>query len=224
MSAPHLRIRHLSGLLPYQPVWQAMQAYTAQRDEESADEVWLLQHEPVYTQGRNGRPEHILNPGSIPVVQIDRGGQVTYHGPGQLVVYLLIDLKRLKLGVREMVSVMERSIIAVLAEYGVQAVARADAPGVYVEGAKIAALGLRIRKGRCYHGLSFNLQMALTPFDQINPCGYEGMAVTQLADHSDSWEWEQVEQALITHLVQQLGDIPYSEIEGGIAIPGAERR
>lgn len=191
-----------------------MQEYTEQRDANSADEIWLLQHQPVYTLGRNGKPEHILNPGTIPVVQIDRGGQVTYHGPGQLVAYLLIDLKRLKLGVREMVSAMENAIIAVLAEYGIQAVARADAPGVYVGESKIAALGLRVRQGRCYHGLSFNLDMDLQPFQHINPCGYEGMAVSQLADYSDSWQWQQVEAQLISQLSLQLGELPYTEIEG----------
>jgi lipoyl(octanoyl) transferase len=196
-----------------------MQAYTEQRDSNSADEIWLLQHEPVYTLGRNGKPEHVLNPGTIPVVQIDRGGQVTYHGPGQLVAYLLIDLKRLKLGVRQMVSAMENAIIGVLAEYGVQALARADAPGVYVDGSKIAALGLRIRKGCCYHGLSLNLEMELQPFKQINPCGYEGMSVSQLADFSDGWQWQQVEAQLIHHLTCQLGELPYTEIEGLSSAP-----
>ena len=219
MATPQLRIRHLPGLQPYEPVWQAMQEYTEQRDAQSADEIWLLQHEPVYTLGRNGKPEHILNPGAIPVVQIDRGGQVTYHGPGQLVAYLLIDLKRLKLGVREMVTAMENAIIGVLAEYGVQAVARSDAPGVYVDGSKIAALGLRVRQGRCYHGLSFNLDMNLQPFTQINPCGYAGMTVSQLADYCDSWQWKQVEQQLISQLASQLGELPYTEIEGFSAAP-----
>ncbi len=219
MTTPRLQIRHLPGLQPYEPVWQAMQEYTAQRDAESADEIWLLQHQPVYTLGRNGKPEHILNPGTIPVLQIDRGGQVTYHGPGQLVAYLLIDLKRLKLGVREMVSAMENAIIGVLAEYGIHAVARADAPGVYVGESKIAALGLRIRQGRCYHGLSLNLDMDLQPFTQINPCGYEGMAVSQLADYTDRWQWQQVEQQLISQLSRQLGELPYTEIEGGRAAP-----
>lgn len=190
-----------------------MQDYTDARDAESADEIWLLQHEPVYTLGRNGQPEHVLNPGGIPVVQIDRGGQVTYHGPGQLVAYLLLDLKRLKLGVREVVSVMENAIIAVLADYGIKAVARADAPGVYVDGSKIAALGLRVKQGRCYHGLSFNLDMDLQPFNHINPCGHEGLTVSQLADLSENWQWQQVEEKLIQQLVSQLGDIPYTETE-----------
>jgi lipoyl(octanoyl) transferase len=219
MNAPRLLIRHLPGLQPYEPVWQAMQAYTEQRDAHSADQIWLLQHEPVYTLGRNGKPEHVLNRGTIPVVQIDRGGQVTYHGPGQLVAYLLIDLKRLKLGVRQMVSAMENAIICVLAEYGIQAVARADAPGVYVDGSKIAALGLRVRQGRCYHGLSFNLDMDLHPFKQINPCGYAGMAVSQLADFSADWQWQRVEAQLINHLTSQLGGLPYTEIEGLSSAP-----
>ncbi len=219
MTVPLLQIRRLPGLQAYEPVWQAMQEYTALRDAGSADEIWLLQHKPVYTLGRNGKPEHILNPGTIPVVQIDRGGQVTYHGPGQLVAYLLLDLKRLRLGVREMVSAMENAIIGVLAEYGIQAVARADAPGVYVGESKIAALGLRVRQGRCYHGLSLNLDMDLQPYTQINPCGYEGMAVSQLADYTDRWQWQQVEQQLISQLSRQLGELPYTEIEGGRAAP-----
>lgn len=211
MPAPRLQICRLPGLQPYEPIWRAMQAYTAQRDEHSGDEIWLLQHQPVYTQGRNGKPEHLLNPGKTPVLQIDRGGQVTYHGPGQLIAYLLIDLKRLKLGVREVVTAMERAVIAVLAEYGIEAVARADAPGVYVDGSKIAALGLRVKQGRCYHGLSFNLDMDLEPFQHINPCGYEGLRVSQLADYCDNWQWPQVEARLIHQLAAQLGHLPYTE-------------
>lgn len=174
------------GLVDYIPTWQAMQEFTAARNESTPDELWLLEHPPVYTQGQAGKPEHVLNPGDIPIVQIDRGGQVTYHGPGQLVAYLLLDLKRHKLGVREMVRKIEQSVIDLLAEYGIEAYGKVDAPGVYVlrDGveAKIAALGLRIRNGCSYHGLSLNVNMDLEPFARINPCGYAGLNVTQLAD------------------------------------------
>lgn len=174
-------VRHL-GEQPYEPIWRRMQRFTGERGPDTPDELWVLSHPPVYTQGQAGRAEHLLNPRDIPVVQIDRGGQVTYHGPGQCVIYLLIDIRRLKLGVRDLVSKMEDSIIAVLDEYGIEAATRERAPGVYVGDAKIASLGLRIRRGCSYHGLAFNLDMDLTPFAGINPCGYQGMAVTQLRD------------------------------------------
>lgn len=174
------------GLVDYQPTWQAMQAFTAERTDSTPDELWLLEHSPVYTQGQAGKPEHVLNPGNIPIVQIDRGGQVTYHGPGQLVGYLLFDLKRHKIGVRELVRKIEQSLIDLLAEYGIESYGKVDAPGVYVrrEGveAKIGALGLRIRNGCSYHGLSLNVNMDLEPFGRINPCGYSGLQVTQIAD------------------------------------------
>ncbi|MEX1198106.1 MAG: lipoyl(octanoyl) transferase LipB [Pseudohongiellaceae bacterium] len=176
-----LIVRNL-GEQPYEPVWRRMQHFTAERGAETPDEIWVLSHPPVYTQGQAGLAEHILNPGDIPVVPIDRGGQVTYHGPGQCVVYLLIDIRRARLGVRDLVSVMEDSIIRVLDEYGLQAVTRDRAPGVYVGNAKIASLGLRIRRGCSYHGLAFNLDMDLSPFAGINPCGYQGLDVTQLRD------------------------------------------
>ncbi|MBD3670536.1 MAG: lipoyl(octanoyl) transferase LipB [Gammaproteobacteria bacterium] len=207
-----VNIRRLSGLQPYQPVWRAMQAYTEGRDESSADEIWLLQHEPVFTMGRNAKREHLLETGDIPVVDIDRGGQVTYHGPGQLMAYLLLDIRRLKMGVRQIVSAMEHAVINVLSSYGIQAEARADAPGVYVDGAKIAALGLRVKQGRCYHGLSFNIDMDMTPFSRINPCGYAGLAVTQLKDHVESYDWQEMENRLLKQLQQQLGDRPFVEI------------
>lgn len=180
-----LQVRYL-GVQEYVPVWQAMQDFTSHRDTSTPDELWLLEHPPVYTQGQAGKPEHVLNPGTIPIVQIDRGGQVTYHGPGQLIAYLLLDLKRNGLGVRELVRKLEQSVITLLAEYGLEAYGRVDAPGVYIQRAgqeaKIAALGLRIRNGCSYHGLSLNVNMALEPFSRINPCGYAGMQVTQLAD------------------------------------------
>jgi lipoyl(octanoyl) transferase len=180
MSLP-LGFREL-GQVSYVPTWQAMQRFTNERDASTADEIWLLQHPPVFTQGQAGKAEHLLFPGDIPVVQVDRGGQVTYHGPGQLVAYLLLDVRRSGIGVRELVSRIERSLIDTLASYGVTANAKPDAPGVYVDGAKIASLGLRIRNGRSFHGLALNVDMDLQPFQRINPCGYAGMAMTQLAD------------------------------------------
>jgi len=176
-----LGVREL-GLQAYEPVWHAMQDFTNQRTADTADELWLVQHPPVFTQGQAGKAEHLLLPGDIPVVQVDRGGQVTYHGPGQLVAYPLVDVRRLGLGVRELVSRIEQSLIDLLASYGVSAEARADAPGVYVDGAKIASLGLRIRHGRSFHGLALNVDMDLQPFQRINPCGYAGLRMTQLAD------------------------------------------
>lgn len=167
------------GLQDYIPAWRAMQAYTDTRGPDSPDELWQIQHPPVFTQGMNGKPEHLLMPGDIPVVDIDRGGQVTYHGPGQQVMYLLIDLRRRKMGIRDLVSAMENAVIQTLSGYGFDAIARRDAPGVYVDGQKIASLGLRVRRGCSYHGLAFNVDMDLSPFQRINPCGYEGMEVTQ---------------------------------------------
>jgi lipoyl(octanoyl) transferase len=179
MSA--LDVYHL-GRLPYAPVWRAMRAFTDQRDAEARDMLWVVEHDPVFTQGQAGRAEHLLMPGNIPVVQTDRGGQVTYHGPGQLVLYPLLNVRRRKLGVRELVSALEDSVIDALAEHGVEARARPDAPGVYVDDAKIASLGLRIRRGCSFHGVAVNVAMDLAPFERINPCGYAGLAMAQLAD------------------------------------------
>ncbi len=176
-----LIIRDL-GLQDYEPVWKQMQAFTAQRDDSTPDELWCLQHPPVFTMGLNGKPQHLLNVSDIPVIDIDRGGQVTYHGPGQLVIYTLIDLGRMHIGVKELVAIMEQAIITLLKDYGIEAQPRENAPGVYVGEAKIAALGLRIKKNHSYHGLSLNIDMDLSPFSQINPCGYEGMPVTQVSD------------------------------------------
>lgn len=171
------------GLQPYLSVWQAMQLFTAKRTVNTSDELWLLEHDAIYTQGLAGRPEHVINPGSIPILRTDRGGQVTYHGPGQLLAYLLLDLKRHRLGVRELVQRLEQSVIDVLRDYyQISAHRQPNAPGVYVQQAKIAALGLRIRDHCCYHGLAFNINMDLDPFAHIHPCGYAGMRVTQLAD------------------------------------------
>jgi lipoyl(octanoyl) transferase len=182
---PELIIKQL-GMLEYEPTWRAMQAFTENRNADTADELWLVEHPPVYTQGQAGKPEHLIAATSIPVVQIDRGGQITYHGPGQVVAYVLLDLRRNSLGVRELVRKLEQSVIDTLADFGVTAYGKVDAPGVYVNPelgeAKIASLGLRIRKGCSYHGLALNVNMDLTPFDWINPCGYAGMRVTQLSD------------------------------------------
>lgn len=204
MAAPALIVRRL-GRQDYEPVWRAMQAYTDTRTAESPDELWLLQHPPVFTQGLNGRPEHLLDPGAIPVIQVDRGGQVTYHGPGQVVAYVLLDLKRRGLGVRELVTTLEQSVIDLLADYGIDAQARRDAPGVYVAGRKIASLGLRVRRGCSYHGLSLNVAMDLAPFRRINPCGYQGLEVTQLAELGGPTDTAAVEEALLSHLVRLLG-------------------
>lgn len=176
-----LVVRHL-GLAEYLPTLEAMRRFTAERDESSPDEIWLLQHPRVFTQGQAGKPEHLLAPGDIPVIQVERGGQVTYHGPGQLVAYLMLDLRRRKLGVRELVTAMENALVDVLASYGIQAAAKSDAPGVYVAGDKIASLGLRVRNGCSFHGLALNVDMDMAPFQRINPCGYAGLKMIQLKD------------------------------------------
>lgn len=199
-----VRVRQL-GLTEYEPVWHAMQQFTATRTEQTADEIWIVQHYPVFTQGMNGKPEHILDHADIPVVEIDRGGQVTYHGPGQLVVYCLLDLKRLNFGVRQMVSSLENAVIDLLADQHITAVARKDAPGVYVDEAKISALGLRVKRGCSYHGLSLNVDMDLSPFKQINPCGYKNLAVTQLKDLGSVDTLAQTENKLLTKIQQQFG-------------------
>jgi lipoyl(octanoyl) transferase len=204
-----LKIRRLGTNCPYQPTYLAMQQFTARRDAATIDELWLLQHPATYTQGLNGKPEHLLNSAGIPVIQIDRGGQVTYHGPGQWVIYLLLDIRRLGVGVRELVSRIERSVIALLREFDIEAVARSDAPGVYVDGAKIAALGLKIKRGYCYHGLSLNVAMDLTPFQGINPCGYQGLRVTDLQQLGVTLSPEEIAGRLIKLLAEELG---YQEI------------
>lgn len=181
MIADTLTIRWL-GSKDYQPCWEAMQEFTQSRNEDTADEIWLLEHTPVFTQGQNGKPEHVLNPGNIPVVQTDRGGQVTYHGPGQLMVYTLIDLRRKKINVRELVTALEQSVVDLLAEYGITAAAKADAPGVYVDNKKICSIGLRIRKGCSYHGIAFNVALDLEPFSRINPCGFAQLQMVQFSE------------------------------------------
>jgi len=196
-------IRHL-GRVEYLPTWQAMQAFTAKRDATTADEIWLLQHPPVYTLGQAGKPEHLLDDIDIPLVRIDRGGQITYHGPGQVVAYLLVDLKRRGFGVRELVTRMEQAVIDLLAEHNIHAERRADAPGVYVAGAKIAALGLRIKRGCSYHGLALNADMDLTPFSHINPCGYPAMAVTQTRDAGIAATPAELAETLAAHLTRHI--------------------
>ena len=216
MNAAILGVREL-GLLEYQPAWQAMQRFTNERGPATGDEIWLLQHPPVFTQGQAGKPEHLLLPGNIPVVQADRGGQVTYHGPGQLVCYLLLDVRRLGIGVRELVSRIEQSLIDLLASYDVQAISKPDAPGVYVDGAKIASLGLRIRNGRSFHGLALNVDMDLEPFGRINPCGYAGMSMTQLADLvAGPVAFSEVSARLREQLVKHLGYAQQQTLTGAI--------
>jgi len=198
-----LIIRQL-GLQDYQKTWQAMRDFTEKRGASTADEFWLVQHPSVYTQGLSGKAEHLLNPQTIPVVQTDRGGQVTYHGPGQLILYPLIDLKRKNLGIRALVSALENSTIALLKQYGLQAYARADAPGVYINEEKIASLGLRVRRGCSYHGLSLNVDLDLTPFDGINPCGQSGLSVTSLAKLGINIKADEPAPALIAALINTL--------------------
>lgn len=197
------------GAQDYVPLWRRMQAENAARESGAPDEIWFLEHPPVYTLGMNGKPEHVLAAGDIPVVNIDRGGQVTYHGPGQLVVYPIVNLRRLKLGVRGLVMALEQSVIDTLAGYGIAAAARRDAPGVYVGGEKIAALGLRIRRGWTYHGLAFNVAMDLEPFTRINPCGYADLKVTQVADLGGPANVGRVTEDLKPHLLKNLG---YSDV------------
>jgi lipoyl(octanoyl) transferase len=192
------------GLRDYETVWREMQHFTDTRNADTADEIWLLEHPPVFTLGLNGKPEHILDPGDIPIVKCDRGGQVTYHGPGQLIAYLLLDLRRHELGVKALVSKLEQTVIDLLAEHQIPGQRREGAPGIYVNDAKIAALGLRIRKGCSYHGLSLNVDMDLEPFSRINPCGFEGLATDQLKHHIRPVGMQAVAASLVQQLRQQL--------------------
>lgn len=192
------------GRADYAPTWRAMQAFTAARNEATPDELWVLEHPPVFTLGQAGRREHLLQATDIPVVPIDRGGQITYHGPGQVVIYVLVDLKRRGYGVKELVSRMEQAVIGLLAQSGVAAERKPGAPGVYVNGAKIAALGLRIKQGRSYHGLALNVDMDLSPFALINPCGYPGMAVTQTRDLGMAGGVEEIGKKLAALLAQKI--------------------
>jgi lipoyl(octanoyl) transferase len=199
---PHI-IRDL-GLVEYEPTWRAMQRFTDQRGPDTPDEIWFLEHPPVFTLGMNASPDHVLSPGDIPVVQIDRGGQVTYHGPGQLVVYPLVDLRRAGLGVRDIVTALERSVIDYAAELGIEAECRKNAPGVYVEGRKLASVGIRVRRGASYHGVALNVSADLEPFQRINPCGYPGLEMTRLADLSPVDAVSAAAEAVKPHLLRRL--------------------
>jgi len=206
-----ITVRRL-GLQDYEPIWRAMQYIADHPEKKRGDEIWLLSHKPVFTLGQAGRSEHVLNPGDIPVLQTDRGGQVTYHGPGQLVIYLLLNLRKRKMGVRDLVDLIETGIVSFLQDYRVSGSTRREAPGVYVDNAKIAALGLRVRNGRSYHGLSLNIDMDLEPFQRIDPCGYQGMQVTQLADLVPDQDLlvKHAAIGLANHLLELLG---YQQIE-----------
>ena len=193
------------GRVDYEPTWRVMQRFTDERDAGTRDEIWFLEHPPVFTQGLNGRPEHVLLPGDIPVVPIDRGGQVTYHGPGQLVVYPLLDLRRLGLSVRALVVALERAVASLAAQHGIEAAGRQDAPGVYVGAKKLASLGLRVRRGASYHGLALNVDMDLEPFCRINPCGYAGLEMTQLAALGVRMNVREAAEALAPLLCAELG-------------------
>lgn len=203
-SIPAPEFRDL-GHRDFEPVWDEMKRWTLGRDGREADRIWQVEHPPIFTLGRAGRAEHVLAAGDIPVLNIDRGGQVTYHGPGQLVVYPQVDLRRLGMGIRRLVEALEQAVIDTLAGYGITAVARRDAPGVYVEGRKVAALGLRVRNGCTYHGLAFNVNMDLEPFARINPCGYAGLEVTQVVDLGGPGNPHQVMNDLWPHLLHRLG-------------------
>lgn len=220
LPARPLQVRRL-GRRAYEPVWRAMQRFTDARGPDSADELWLLEHERVYTLGQAGRPEHVLAAGDIPVLAVDRGGQVTYHGPGQIVAYPLLDLRRLGIGVRELVHRLEQALIDTLAGFGIAAERRAGAPGVYVGAAKVAALGLRVRRGCSFHGLAFNVAMDLEPFARIDPCGYRGLAVTQVLDLGGPASLAVVEASLVASLGRQFGLAPVEVAELPPVLTGA---
>jgi lipoyl(octanoyl) transferase len=210
-----IAIRNL-GLQTYEPVWRAMQQFTDTRGECSRDEIWFCQHEPVFTLGLNTAPEHLLATGDIPVVQIDRGGQVTYHGPGQLMIYPLIDIRRADIGVRDLVTALEQSVVDLAAEFDIAAASRCDAPGVYVDGAKLASVGLRIRRGSSFHGMALNVDVDLEPFSRINPCGFQNLEVTDLNRLSAERDLDVVRDRLLPHLLRhlKLDDANLVEIEG----------
>lgn len=204
MTTNTLNIRWLARQ-DYLSCWEAMQHFTHSRDENTIDEIWLLEHNPVFTQGQNGKPEHILNAGNIPVIQTDRGGQVTYHGPGQLMLYILVDLRRKKINIRELVSILENAVIQVLAEYNILAYAKKEAPGVYVDERKICSIGLRIRKGCSYHGIAFNVSLDLEPFSRINPCGYTQLKMTHFAQLGGLDDILESGRKLVSYLTKSLG-------------------
>jgi lipoyl(octanoyl) transferase len=204
MTEELITIRWL-GRQDYQTCWRAMQDFTQQRSEVTADEIWLVEHDPVFTQGQNGKPEHVLNPGNIPIIQTDRGGQITYHGPGQLMVYTLIDLRRKKFNVRDLVSRIEQSVVDFLAAYNITAIAKRDAPGVYVDQQKICSIGLRIRKGCSYHGIAFNVALDLEPFTRINPCGFSELKMVQFSALGGSSNLLETGRGLVKYLMKNLG-------------------
>ena len=218
MSTRSAIVRDL-GRQAYEPVWRAMQRFTDVRDEATPDEVWLVEHDPVFTLGQAGKPEHVLMPGDIPVLHVDRGGQVTYHGPGQIVVYPLLDLRRLKIGVRDYVHRIEQAVIDTLAEWNIGAMRRDGAPGVYVNDAKVAALGIRVRRGCTFHGLAFNAAMDLEPFRRINPCGYAGLQVTSMLDLGGPSSPEAVKPVLLEALAKQFGLALHAALEPDLAAP-----
>ena len=201
----HAAIVRDLGRQPYEPVWRAMQRFTDARDADTPDEIWLVEHDPVFTLGQAGKPEHVLMPGDIPVIHVDRGGQVTYHGPGQIVAYPLLDLKRLKIGVRDYVCRIEQAIIDTLGDWNIEGVRRDGAPGVYVGDAKVAALGIRVRRGCTFHGLAFNIAMSTEPFLRINPCGYQGLDVVAMADLGGPASLDAVKPVLLRHLAAHFG-------------------
>lgn len=221
MSAPPIHIKRFGWApRPYRPIWQAMREFTSERGREDADALWFLNHEPVFTQGRNGRAEHLLSPGDIDVVAIDRGGQVTYHGPGQIMAYVMVDLRRLGIGIRSLVTVLENAMIGTLAEYDIAAYARRDAPGVYVGNAKIGSIGLRISRSASYHGLALNVDMDLAPFSYIDPCGYPGLTMTQIADLGGPSDLDRVTDDLSVHLCDELGLMPCNVPAGSADLVG----
>ncbi|WP_352296577.1 lipoyl(octanoyl) transferase LipB [Pseudoalteromonas sp. 20-MNA-CIBAN-0454] len=213
MKENTLIVRQL-GRQRYLPIWQKMQDFTDTRDDNSADEIWLVEHESVFTQGQAGKDEHLLAPGDIEVIKVDRGGQVTYHGPGQQMMYVLFNLRRLKIGVRELVTWLEECIIESLAEYDIQAFAKADAPGVYVNDSKIASLGLRVRRGCSFHGLALNVNMDLSPFLRINPCGYAGMNMVQTKELKGPQNLETAGAGLVKHMIKKLNATQVKHTEG----------
>lgn len=208
-----LTVRFL-GRMQYEPVWQAMQAYTDARDETADDEIWIVEHPAVFTQGQAGKAEHVLAPGNIPVVQVDRGGQVTYHGPGQLVVYFLIDLRRRKLGVRQLVTAIEETVVQALQQFGITSAPRADAPGVYIDELKVCSVGLRIRRGCSFHGLALNVNMDMEPFLRINPCGYAGLQMTQTSAHGGPDNLDEAARAVSNAFISLLQYQIVNEVKG----------
>lgn len=215
-----INLREL-GLQEYEPVWRAMQHFTDARNESTADEIWFTQHSPVFTLGLNSAPEHLLAPGDIPVVQVDRGGQVTYHGPGQLMVYPLIDIRRRGLGVRDLVTALEQSVVDLARDYGIAAAARADAPGVYVDGVKLASIGLRIRRGASFHGMALNVDVDIEPFSRINPCGFADLAVTDFSRLGAEHNIARVRDALLPHLLAHLKMLNVHRIDAPGVLPVA---